>query len=186
MANTVGNVTAGKPKASGSIYRAPLSSTLTLPTDAVTALAAAFVCLGYVSDDGLKNEHKSDQTVKAWGGDTVLLTKKDEFKFTLIESLNPDVLKVVHGDANVSGTLSTGVTVNVNDGNEEPSAWVIEMLLNANTLKRIVIPKGKVADVGEVTYKDDDAVGYEVTISAGRDDDGNTHYEYLKTASSGT
>ena len=143
--------------------------------------------MGYISEDGVTNSNTPDTTdIKAWGGDTVLLTKKDEFKFTLIESLNPDVLKVVHGDANVSGTLSTGVTVNVNDGNEEPSAWVIEMLLNANTLKRIVIPKGKVADVGEVTYKDDDAVGYEVTISAGRDDAGNTHYEYLKTASSGT
>lgn len=183
MANTVGNVTAGKPKASGSIYRAPLSSTLTLPTDADTALASAFVCLGYVSDDGLTNEHKTDETVKAWGGDTVLLTKTDEFSFTLIESLNPDVLKAVHGDSNVSGTLANGLTVNVNDGNEEPSAWVIEMLLNADTLKRIVIPKGKVSEVGEVVYKDDDAVGYELTISAGRDDAGNTHYEYLQTAS---
>ena len=74
------------------------------------------------------------------------------------------------------------MTVTVNDGNEEPSAWVIEMLLNSNTLKRIVIPSGKVSEVGEITYKDDEAVGYEITVAAGRDESGNTHYEYLKTA----
>ena len=182
MANHVSNVTAGKPKASGSVYRAPLSASLTLPTDADTALPAAFVCLGYVSDDGLKNEHKTDQTVKAWGGDTVLLTKSDEFTFTLIEALNTEVLKAAHGDSNVTGDLDDGVTVTVNDGNEEPSAWVIEMLLNSNTLKRIVIPSGKVSEVGEITYKDDEAVGYEITVAAGRDESGNTHYEYLKTA----
>ena len=184
MANTVGNVTAGKPKASGSIYRAPLSSTLTLPPDADTALAAAFVCLGYVSDDGLKNEHKTDETVKAWGGDTVLLTKTDEFSFTLIESLSADVLAALYGDDNVSGTaLSTGISVSVNDSSPTQDVWVIEMLLNADTLKRIVIPKGMVSEVGEITYKDDEAVGYEITLIAGADESGNTHYEYLKTAS---
>ena len=181
MANTVTNVTAGKPLASGYLYRAPAGTTL--PTDASTALDAAFVCMGYASDDGLKNEHSTEETIKAWGGDVVLSTKEDKFTFTLIEALSADVLKAVHGDDNVTGTLATGIAVSVNDGNQEPSAWVVEMLLNANTMKRIVIPKGTVSEVGEVTYKDDEAVGYEVTLIAGADDSGNTHYEYLKTAS---
>ena len=175
MANTVTNVTAGKPLASGYLYRAPADTTL--PTDASTALDAAFVCMGYASDDGLKNEHSTEETIKAWGGDVVLSTKEDKFTFTLIEALSADVLKAVHGDDNVTGTLATGIAVSVNDGNQEPSAWVVEMLLNANTTK------GTVSEVGEVTYKDDEAVGYEVTLIAGADDSGNTHYEYLKTAS---
>lgn len=182
MANTVANVTAGKPQASGYIYRAPAGTTP--PADASTSLASAFVCLGYASDDGVKNEHSTEETVKAWGGDVVLTTHEDKFTFTLIESLSADVLAAVYGDDNVSGTaLSTGISVSVNDSSPTQDVWVIEMLLNADTLKRIVIPKGMVSEVGEITYKDDEAVGYEITLIAGADESGNTHYEYLKTAS---
>ena len=180
MANTVTNVSAGKPNATGSIYRAPLGTTL--PTDASTALNEAFVCLGYASDDGVKNEHSTEDTIKAWGGDVVYTTKEDKFTFTLIESINADVLKAAHGSDNVTGAISTGITVAVNDKNEAPTSWVIEMLLNHDTLKRIVIPKGIVTEVGEIEYKDEDVIGYELTVVAGEDGSGNTHYEYIKTA----
>ena len=46
MANTVGNVSAGKPAVSGAVYRAALSTSLTIPTDATTALSADFKALG--------------------------------------------------------------------------------------------------------------------------------------------
>jgi hypothetical protein len=39
-----------------------------------------------------------------------------------------------------------------------------------------------VSEVGEITYKDDEAVGYELTIQAMPDASGVTHYEYLKSA----
>lgn len=182
MANTVSNVSAGKPNASGSIYRAPAGTTL--PTDASTALASAFVCLGYASDDGLKNEFSTEDEVKAWGGDVVLSTKEDKFTFTLIEVLSPEVLKVAYGDTNVTGTsLASGVSVAVNDTQQGGSVYVFEMLLGKDTLKRIVVPKGIVSEIGEIEYKDDEPVGYEITITCGADESGNTHYEYLKTAS---
>lgn len=180
MANTVANVSAGKPNASGSIFRAPLGTTL--PTDASTALDEAFVCLGYASDDGLKHEFSTEDEVKAWGGDVVLSTHEDKFTVTLIEVLNADVLKAAFGDDNVTGTLATGVSVSFNDAAQEPACWVFEMLLNKTTLKRIVIPKGTVSEVGEIEYVDDEPVGYEITISCGADATGNTHYEYMKTS----
>lgn len=56
------------------------------------------------------------------------------------------------------------------------------MVLRNGTLKRIVIPRAKITELGDITYTDDDATGYDVTITAYPDATGNTHYEYIKSA----
>lgn len=145
MATTVKYVTNAKPKVGGAIYSAPTGTAL--PTDATSALNAAFKCLGYVSDDGIQNsdERKTDD-IKAWGGDiinSVQKEKTDTFKYTLAEVLNVDVLKEVYGDANVTGTLDTGVVVKSNSTELKEHVIVIELVLRDNVLKRIVIPQGK-------------------------------------------
>lgn len=177
----VNNVSAGKPKVGGAIFRAPLGTTL--PTDATTALDGAFKVLGYCSDDGLTNTNSPEsESQKAWGGDNVLdmqKSKEDKFKFKLLEVLNIEVLKSVYGDNNVTGTLETGITVKANNSENEQCSWVIDMILKG-ALKRIVIPCAAVTEVGDISYKDNDAIGYETTISASPDADGNTHYEYIK------
>ena len=182
MAQTVGNVSAGKPAIGGAIYRAAKGTTA--PTDASTALGEAFKGLGYCSEDGLTNSNAPSTTeIKAWGGDTVLTVqeeKPDTFQFTLIEVLNADVLKAVYGASNVTGTLATGLTVTANASEPEEGVWVVDMVLNSNTVKRVVIPHGKLSDLGDITYADAEAIGYEVTITALPDADGNTHYEYIK------
>ena len=185
MANTVSNVTAGKPKITGAIWTAPLGTTI--PTDATTALDAAFKCLGFVSEDGVVNSNSPTvEEIRAWGGSVVLTTsseKPDTFQHTLIEALNVDVLKLVYGDDNVTGTLQTGITIKANNNVQDTFIEVIDMVLRNGVVKRIVIPNASVTEVGDITYSDSDAVGYETTVSGAPDAQGNTHYEYIAAPS---
>ena len=182
------NVSAGKPKVTGAIFIAPVGTTL--PTDSTTALNSAFVELGYASDAGVVNsESRETETIKAWGGDTVLKPftgKEDTFSFTLIEALNVNALKLVYGDSNVTGDLTNGISIKSAAEDLDYHSFVIEMVLNG-AVKRIVIPSAKVTEVGDITYADGEAIGYDTTLSAVPDAAGGTHYEYIKAVSnSGT
>ena len=179
------NVTAGKPRVAGSIYRGATS--LTMPTSADASLASGFKSLGYISEDGVKNNNSPEtEDIKAWGGDIVLNTltgKEDKFTFKLIEAMSTDVLSAVYGSANVSGTLDSGIHVKANSTTNEAAAFVIDMVLKNNVLKRIVIPNATVSEVSEIVYADSKAVGYEITITAVPDASGDTHHEYIKQGS---
>ena len=181
MANTAANVSAGKPKVTGAIWTAPLGTDL--PEDTTEALTG-FACLGYCSDDGLTNStNLESETIKAWGGDTVLTiqtSKEDTYGFKLIEVLNVDVLKFVYGDENVSGSLSSGIVLKANNKELPERIIVIDMIMRDNTAKRVVIPSCKITEIGDIVYSDSEAVGYEVTVACTPDSDGNTHYEYIR------
>lgn len=182
--NNKSNVSAGKPKIGGAVYRAPKGTSA--PTSAEATLGSAFKAMGYVSSDGLTNSNNaSTDSIKAWGGDTVLVVqtgKTDTLAFTMLEVLNTDVLAAVHGSGNVSGSLATGITVNVNADLQEEAVWVFDMILNGNTAKRIVAPNAVISAMADVVYKDDSAIGYGVTLTCMPDSSDNTHYEYIKAA----
>ena len=185
MSTDATKVTAGKPMVGGAVHWAP--SGTTLPTNATAALAAAFVDMGYISEDGVTNSNEREtEDIKAWGGDTVLVLdngKTETYQFTLLDATSILSLKLMHGESNVTGTsLASGISVKSNNSEKEKHAFVVDMIEAENTLHRIVIPKGVVTEIGDITYVDNEPIRGNVTITALADDNGNTAYEYFKTA----
>lgn len=181
---TEANVTTAKPKIGGAVYSAPLGTAL--PTDATTKLDQAFEALGYISDEGMTNSNSPEsENIKAWGGVVVISVQKektDTFKYMLIEALNLHVLKEVYGPDNVSGDLSSGITIKANSKELPHHCLVIETVLKGGVLKRIVIPSGKVTAIDEITYNDGSVLGYGTTVTAFPNAADDTHYEYIKGA----
>lgn len=182
--NNAQNVSVAKPKVGGAIFVAPLGTEL--PTDATTALDVAFENVGYISEDGVVNTNSPDtDTIKEWGGASVGKIdngKDDTWQFTMIEALNLAALKLVYGPDNVSGTLKEGITIKANSNEQADVCMVIDMILKGGALKRVVLPSAGVSEVGEVTYATTSAIGYQTTLLATPDAEGNTHYEYIKSA----
>lgn len=172
MANNVMNVVAGKPLATGGVWIGALGSTA--PTDESTALDAAFKAAGYVGDGGLvESLGRTTDKVRAWGGDTVKVSQTDfsvSYQFTLIESVNADVLKAVYGSTNVTTTAATSSTgakhaVKVVSDQLPHQAFVFQVKDDLAVI-RIYVPNGQITEVGDITYADGDIVGYPVTVEA--------------------
>lgn len=174
-------VATGKPKVGGAVFRAPLGTTL--PTDAKMALDDAFKELGFISEDGVTSSNtRQSEEKKAWGGTTVMTSQTeytDTWKAVFIEVLRLEVLKMVYGDANVTGTLETGITVKANAAQLPAAAYVFDMILNG-AIKRVVLPIANISEIGDMQYVDNDLAGYDTTLSALPDTEENTHYEYIE------
>lgn len=182
MGNVATNVSTGKPNIAGAVYVGTIG-TATVPTDATTALGSEYTCLGYVSEDGLGNDNTMTvNPIKAWGGMVVyrsLTELNDLFDLKLIESENPDVLKATYGDSNVTVDSTGNITVDVKAEDPQEKIWVFELSLRGNKKKRIVIPDGAVTAREKITYNDEDAIAYGITISAYPDSNGSSHKEYI-------
>ena len=172
MANNVKNVVAGKPLAAGGVWRAPVGTAL--PTDETTALNAAFKSAGYIGEDGLtETQDRSTEKIKAWGGDTVKVVQTEfglTYQFTFLESASAEVLKAVHGAANVTTTAATSSSgakhaVKITSEQLPHEVYVFE-IKDGDARIRICVPDGQITEVGEVTYSDADVIGYQVTVEA--------------------
>lgn len=152
-----------------------------LPASPVAAVNAAFTDLGGVDQAGLKQAIAENTTsVVLWDGTTARKIKTSfdlTFDITFLET-NPDVLAAYYG--NYADGAHFG-TVEMQKGTVR-QCWIFDMLDGANLI-RIVVPDGEITGHGDVLYKDDQAVGYPVTITAYPDASGVNAYEYVKTPS---
>ena len=184
MSNNKELATTGKPKVGGSIWRAPVGTTL--PTAADETLDNAFKNVGYISEDGVEYDGSIEtEEIKSWEQDVVMrprTSRTDAVKFSMMEIMNTEALKIYYGDDNVSGDLASGISVSVNADDVDPMSYVIDMITLTGDLHRIVIPSAVVSETESITYKPSEAAMLGVTLSASADSYGNTHYEYFKGA----
>lgn len=174
----------GKPVATGALFTAKPGTEV--PTDGSSELAADFKDLGYASDAGVSNAFSESNTnIRAWGATIVRVTTEEStetFAYTMIET-NEHTAKEFFGSDNVEGTMEDGTLKIVSNATEKVAhPWVVESLITPEYKERIVIPLGKVSELGEITYVDGQPLGYPITISALPDSEGNRAYRYIVKA----
>lgn len=143
----------------------------TLPTNATDVLDVAFADLGYISDDGLSEKiAKSTTPIKNWKGDTVRKVMTEHavsYTFTMIET-NDDSEAAYYGADPADGISAV---------QGQRGCWVADVF-DGDVSIRIVIPDGQVTETGDVAYKNDQAIAYQVTVECYPDDTGAKAYKY--------
>ena len=171
--NDKSNVTIGLPKENGAVFWAPAGTTL--PTDASTSLSAAFVNLGYISEDGVTISTSEETTeIKSWGKETVMVSQdsfSETVQYNLLETIRPAALQAIRGTDNVvvndDGSIKSGVT-----GEPLPrGVLVVETIQNNGSTTpryhRIVYGDCQVTDrSGDNTYNNSDPLTYPITVTA--------------------
>ena len=171
------NVTFSKPgtsaNKSGYIWVAPLGTAL--PTDATAELDAAFVGLGYLSEDGLTEPaaFEPGDDIVAAGGDTVAQadpTFSKTWTGTCIEALNEDLLKVAYGSANVTvkpaSSTDGSITIKEQASGLEHHVIVIDEMLKGGRKRRNVMADATFLITGDISHVHTALVNFEFTINA--------------------
>ncbi|GGV54211.1 hypothetical protein [Streptomyces spectabilis] len=172
------NANAVRVAITGAAYVAPPKSKL--PTDSTSGWDAAFVDIGWISDDGITEANSTDASeIKGWqGGQTVrkvISSSEMTFQFTAIET-NKTVLELYHKGSKVATASGKSVLAIKAPGPDRRSFGFD--VIDGNSHIRIVVPDGEVTETGDITYKGDEAIAYELTITAYPGADGTVAYKY--------
>lgn len=179
------DVIVAKPKSTdGGITFGPAGTVI--PEDATTELPAGQKLLGLVSSDGVTlTEDASDEDIFVWGG--VKARKvRSEYSATLgavlYSTANPDTLKAVFGPNNVDVEEDGSMITVSHSSNIAPiQNFTVEAKdEGTGTARRFVVPRGQITVSGDRTLVDAAADGFEVTIEALADSDGNCYTEYIE------
>lgn len=156
----------------GAISKAPSGSTA--PTDATTTLAVAFVDSGAISDDGITlslPDGGDTTTLRMWQNGAAVRTLRTasddlpQLQFVMLETNKANV--ELYFDTTVTQTASHG-TFDYTVKTPTAFAYVLDVLDGAEH-HRFHIPRGLRAEVGDLVYKNDEPIGYEVTLDLEKD-----------------
>ena len=138
------------------------------PTTSVSALNAAFIGFGYVSEDGVTEAHEDTiEDIIAWQNATVVRSVRTESKATLSMTLietKGEVLELFHPGSSVAIVSAGQWKIDVVAPTANPRAFVLDVIDGTKHL-RIYVPNGEVTERGEIVYANGEPVGYEVTIT---------------------
>lgn len=186
--NNTENVGTVKGVQGGYFFTAPKGTDV--PTDYGTKLSEAFVCEGFVSEDGFEEavDGKSENIVDM-NGDIVYSyneSKTETLTLTLIEIMS-DALKLQYGSKNVDVDSDGKITVRHKwSESEEELIGVLELVLKDGRRWRKVIPKCKVTELGEFKGSSTEVTGREITLTYLADGNGVTCYDYIGQATEDT
>lgn len=176
-------VSLGKFKVGGYAYWAPAGTAL--PTDATTALPAAFKLLGYLSEDGLTITTDTDTTeVKDANGQTVMkviTSYAESYQFAMLEVLRAEAAKLRYNEDAVTGS-DKSMTIKHQMPSDNGFVLVFEIAMTGNVKDRLVIGNGTRAEFGDRQVHAGNAQVYDVTVSANDMGNGVTAIEYIGRA----
>lgn len=164
-------------------------TTIEKPADATVDLSTEFVKGGYIGEEGVtRTTDASDEKIKAWGGDTVKIVRTEHsitYTFQFLESANADVLKLIHGEDNVTvDTANKKVAVKHTSALPLRKTFVLDMA-DADVKLRELINDGQLSTSGDVQFVHSDVIRYEVTIEAFPDEDGVKAISFMDGTTAG-
>lgn len=176
------NVAVGSALVTGAIFVAAKS--VALPTDATTALANTYKCLGFTSDEGLTiSEDSSTTSLRAWEGRTEVRNVRTEYtekiSFTPIEC-NADVAKLIWGDDKVTVGNDGDLTIKHHGGTIAPVHVVVETVPYDGAVARYCC-EAQLTERGDATLNGEDFAGRQLTFNCLADSNGVTLTEYVAT-----
>lgn len=176
MPNNSAAVRLGK---TGQLSVADIGSTR--PTDSTTVLDAAYVGLGYVSEDGVTvTPDETTERIVAWQNAAIVRTTTTEatvtVQLTLIETRGK-VKELYHKGSTVDVVSAGEWKIEVKPPTEDRRQFVLDVSDGSKNY-RLDIGNGEVSDRGDITYASGDEIGYDITITCYPDDDGNLYVEY--------
>lgn len=180
-ANSTDNVSSTKGVRGGYIFVAPVGTAL--PTDYSTALASAYKCLGFISEDGYVETVDSDsEDLVDMNGDLMdspQTSRVESAQLTLAE-IKAMTLKLMYGDENV--TDKAGVITVKHNGNSN-GTWVVvlDLLLKNNRKWRKVVPLFQCSELDDLTLAVGELAARALTAKYLTDGDGNTCYDYIQS-----
>jgi hypothetical protein len=167
----------------GAIYGAPLGSTA--PTDATTALAGAYVDLGYISEDGIEEAWDDSVTrFVAWQNATVIRSAVTDsvgtLKFTMLETKRTTLENFYRGST-VTTPSAGNYKLAVKPIVSAPKAWVFDVVDGAKLI-RTYVGNGEITERGSVMWANGEMAMYPVTLTFYPDANGDLCVKYSNDA----
>lgn len=164
----------------GALYLGAVGSTL--PTNALAGLPAGFDEIGYLTEDGVRQNIAAEITdIKAWqNADVVRRVRTSHlvtYAFAALET-NEIALEAYYGNGSVTGDIDTGAVVEVKGDMNTRGPWVFDVV-DGDDLIRVVLPDGEVSERGETAFVNGNAITYPMTITAYPDENDVKAYLYI-------